>query len=180
MELYRAVLLATAFVSAPCLAQDGESGDDPAAADVAELGAEPSRCVSTSRIDRTDIIDDQTIVFELRGGAVLVNSLPRRCPGLARADRFMYEIRNSRLCDTDTITVLEQFGTRLSRGFTCRLGKYYPSNKDAVALLKEAAESGGASSPVTVTPVEPPAESSDAASSGDAEPPGTTEPEPRD
>jgi hypothetical protein len=172
MELYRAALLAGLFAGAPCLAQDGESGDDPVAPDIAELGAEPSRCVSTSRIDRTDIIDDQTIVFELRGTDVLVNSLPRRCPGLARADRFMYEIRNSRLCDTDTITVLEQFGTRLSRGFTCRLGKFYPSNDDAVALLKEAAQSGGAQSPVTVTPVEPPGASSDAAPSGEAEPPG--------
>jgi hypothetical protein len=38
----------------------------------------------------------------------------------------MYKTTTSRLCSIDTITVLEQFSSRLDPGFTCRLGEFQP------------------------------------------------------
>ena len=151
-------------IALDALAQNGDQAD-------AEIVREPERCLRVNRIRRTEIIDDQTIVFYQRGGGVFVNSLPRHCPQLKRNDRFMYEVRSGELCEIDVITVLDRFGGSFSRGFTCRLGMFHPSSADAVALLEEAAETGGASSAVTATPVELPEaadEDSDEAASGGA------------
>jgi hypothetical protein len=62
--------------------------------------------------------------------------LPRECPGLERNDRFSYETRGGQLCDIDTITVLEQFGTRLNPSFTCRLGEFIPITREEAENLK--------------------------------------------
>jgi hypothetical protein len=86
----------------------------------------PVDCVSTSRIRQAKVIDDQTLMFHMHGGKYYRNTLQYKCPGLKRAKRFSYEIRTSRLCDVDTITVLESFGLGLSRGATCRLGEFFP------------------------------------------------------
>ena len=150
-------------IAVDALAQNGDQADE-------EILREPERCLRVNRIRRTEIIDDQTIAFYQRGGGVFVNSLPRSCPQLKRSDRFMYEVRSGELCEIDVITVLNRFGGSFSRGFTCRLGMFHPSSADAVALLEEAAESGGAASAVTATPVELPegadADSDEAASGG--------------
>jgi hypothetical protein len=96
------------------------------AEDEESLDRTPQDCISTSRIRETDVIDDRTILFRMRGGDVYSNILDRECPGLGRNKRFMHETRGGRLCDIDTITVLEQWTGRLSEGFTCRLGKFHP------------------------------------------------------
>jgi Family of unknown function (DUF6491) len=86
----------------------------------------PQDCVITSRIDQTDAIDDQNIIFRMRGDQVYRNTLPRKCPGLERENRIAYESVSSRLCNIDTITVLEDFGVGFRPGFTCRLGEFVP------------------------------------------------------
>jgi len=86
----------------------------------------PRDCVTLQLVDRTVVVDDQNIIFTLRSNKVYRNHLPRKCPGLEREARFAYETTNGRLCSIDTITVLEQFGVGLTRGFTCRLGEFVP------------------------------------------------------
>lgn len=95
----------------------------------------PQDCVIVSSIDDTEAVDDQNIIFRMRGNKVYRNHLPRKCPGLERENRFMYETRGGRLCSIDTITVLEQFGLSLQRGFTCRLGEFVPLSPDEVEDL---------------------------------------------
>lgn len=95
----------------------------------------PQDCVVVSSIDETEAVDDQNIIFRMRGNKVYRNHLPRKCPGLERENRFMYETRGGRLCSIDTITVLEQFGVSLQRGFTCRLGEFVPLSPDEVEDL---------------------------------------------
>lgn len=95
----------------------------------------PQDCVVVSAIDQTEALDDQNIIFRMRGDKVYRNHLPRKCPGLERENRFMYETRGGRLCSIDTITVLEQFGVSLQRGFTCRLGEFVPLSPDEIEDL---------------------------------------------
>lgn len=95
-------------------------------------------CVPLQSISRTDVIDDRTILFYVRGGEIYVNRLPRRCPGLKRADSFMYETSLSQLCNVDIITVLRRFGPGFNRGASCGLGVFEPISAEAVAALKEA------------------------------------------
>jgi hypothetical protein len=92
----------------------------------------PADCVVTTSIDRTQAVDDRTILFFMHGKKVYRNYLPRKCPGLERQNRIMYKTRGNRLCDVDTITVLEQWGARLEPGFTCGLGKFVPITQEEV------------------------------------------------
>jgi hypothetical protein len=104
----------------------------------------PHKCVTTPRIRNTEILDDRTIIFYMRGNQeVYRNHLPRECPGLARNDRFAYQTRNSQLCDIDLITVLEQFGGRLDPTFTCRLGEFIPITREEAEELKLQQEDQG-------------------------------------
>ena len=95
------------------------------------------RCVNMRNVSRTEVIDDQTILFYMRGGVIYRNHLPRRCSGLAREERFSYRTTISRLCDIDTITVLYNHGVGLTSGPSCGLGKFYPISRDEAQALKE-------------------------------------------
>jgi hypothetical protein len=137
------------------------------------LDREPEDCLSLTRINRTVVADDETVLFYMRGGDVYQNILPRRCPGLKANDRFMYSPFSNRLCDTDTITVLEQFAGRLDRGVTCRLGEFYPITEiEAEELLRANDEDVRGGGPrVQVEPVDLPDEpESDESGDGEAEP----------
>ena len=104
----------------------------------------PENCVTVQRIDQTDAIDDQTIIFRMRGDRVYRNTLPNKCPGLQRENRIAWETHTSRLCNVDTITVLEDFGIGLRPGFTCRLGQFVPLSEAEVEDidLRKKGESG--------------------------------------
>jgi hypothetical protein len=106
-----------------------EKDDEAAAKDdeVSDAGFDrtPIDCISVNRIRQTEVIDDQTVLFEMNGDVYLSNILERDCPGLDREKRFIHET-HGRLCDIDTITVLEQWGSSFRDGFTCRLGKFHP------------------------------------------------------
>jgi len=95
--------------------------------------------VILSDVRQTVVIDDQTILFYMRGGKknVYRNYLGHECPNLAREGRFAYQTSMNRLCSIDLITVLEQFGTRLGPGFTCRLGDFYPITYEEAEILRK-------------------------------------------
>ena len=133
-----------------------------------DFDRKPADCIVTTSIDRTQAVDDRTILFFMRGKKVYRNSLPRKCPGLQRQNRIMYKTRGNRLCDVDTITVLEQWGARLEPGFTCALGTFVPiTPEESEDLLRtgDARREGVESKAVDLPPPAP-----DAASSGEAAP----------
>lgn len=114
----------------------------------------PQDCVTVSAIDATEAVDDQNVIFRMRGQRVFRNHLPRRCPGLERENRFMYETRNGRLCSIDTITVLEQFGVGFQRGFTCRLGEFVPLSPEEIEDLDFQKEQASAQRAIRAEPVQ--------------------------
>ena len=147
---YRLMALLPLLAAASALGQDDEEGP---------FDRTPERCIIVSRIDQTDAIDDQNIIFRMRGKQVYRNTLPNKCPGLERENRFAYEARNARLCSIDTITVLEQrFGVGLQGGFTCRLGEFIPLSPAEIEDLDlreregRRGRAGIAAKPVAATP----------------------------
>ncbi|HEX6996985.1 MAG TPA: DUF6491 family protein [Gammaproteobacteria bacterium] len=143
-------------------------GQEENAEDVEALDRTPQECIAVSRIDRTEVFDDRTVVFHMRGREAYRNYLPRRCPGLERSRRFMYQVTSNRLCDIDTITVLEQFGTRLDRGFTCPLGQFHPITDEEIEELRLIRD-GEEGADVQVEPAEVPEEGAAAAAADDAQ-----------
>lgn len=91
-------------------------------------------CVSLTRVTRTEVLDEQTILFHMRGQKTYSNHLPRECPGLDEQTRFTYKTTSNQLCSNDTITLFER-GAQLSPGITCRLGKFVPSSAEEVVDL---------------------------------------------
>jgi hypothetical protein len=128
----------------------------------------PKKCITTSRIRDTDIIDDRTIIFRMRGNReVYRNYLPRECPGLERSDRFSHRTMNGQLCNIDTITVLEQFAGRINESFTCRLGEFIPiTREEAEELELEKEGQSGRRRAISSEPAELPDSAEDAQDGG--------------
>ncbi|MFK7732819.1 MAG: DUF6491 family protein [Pseudomonadales bacterium] len=101
------------------------------------------RCINLRRLDRSEVISNQSIIFHMRGDQIFVNRLRFRCPGLSRRDTIMFETRSSRLCNLDQVTVLNEFGGRFMRGASCGLGSFYPTDSETVDLLKGSIDKRG-------------------------------------
>jgi hypothetical protein len=103
----------------------------------------PEDCIQVRAIKDTDIVDDQTILFYMRGDKIYRNNLDHKCRGLKREESFMYEVNTSRLCDIDIIKVVDGFNDIRSNGLrtqmvgtSCFLGKFYPISEEMADILK--------------------------------------------
>ncbi|HXS79907.1 MAG TPA: hypothetical protein VN818_06460 [Gammaproteobacteria bacterium] len=127
---------------ASAAAQDGEDESD-----------EPLRCLSMNSIRSTKVLDDQRVLFIQSRDKVFLNRLDRDCLGLFRNGTFTYKVqsgaRHARLCDTDSITVLETTG----RGLNCGLGRFEPLSQAEIESLIV-----GPTPAITSAPVELPNE----------------------
>ncbi len=87
-------------------------------------------CISLSLLRNSKVIDNQTIFFRSSGRKAYLNKLPRTCSRLAVEERFAYRTSVGQLCQSDVITVVDNFGRSWSR---CGLGKFeeLQSNADS-------------------------------------------------
>jgi hypothetical protein len=96
--------------------------------------------VDLRRIDHTEIIGDQAILFHMTDRTIYQNHLRHACPGLLRGEPFMYRVTLMQLCDTDVVTVLERWGFG---GFTptesCLLGPFSRIDPAAAEALRAGA-----------------------------------------
>ncbi len=78
-------------------------------------------CINVAFIDHTRVLDDNTILFFLRGGQTVKNSLDGRCFGLRNSTRgFTYVAQNDEVCgNMQSIRVNDT-------GSICLLGPFSP------------------------------------------------------
>lgn len=119
--------LAPLLAGASVLGQDDQEG---------AFDRTPQQCITVNRIDQVEAVDDQNLLFKMRGHTVYRNTLPSKCPNLARENRIAYETVTSRLCNIDQITVLESYGIGFRPGFVCRLGEFVPLSPAEVEDLE--------------------------------------------
>jgi hypothetical protein len=81
-------------------------------------------CISLRDIDSSNVQDDKTIIFKMRGKKYYKNDLGHRCPGLGFTKAFSLRTSTSQLCNVDIIRVLENYSGRLQEGAGCGLGKF--------------------------------------------------------
>jgi hypothetical protein len=94
--------------------------------------------LNTNRINDTLILDDQTILFGIYGGAVYMSRLPAPCVGLRNAGGFSYRTFINKLYKQDIIEIVNQSPFR---GSQCELGEFILIKgvrrpRDAAKLLK--------------------------------------------
>ena len=88
-----------------------------AIATVAPAVAAPT-CLYTYLIDRTKVVDAQTIDFRMRDGTVYRNVLQHKCTGL-RFNGFVYRVQTDQICDNlQSIRVLQTNDICLLGAFT--------------------------------------------------------------
>ncbi len=78
-------------------------------------------CIRHASIKRTKVLDDDHILFEMRGKRTYLNKLSHTCHTLGFSRKFALNLHTSQLCNVDTITVLDSF---LSSRGACGLGKF--------------------------------------------------------
>ncbi len=129
--------LGLATFASAVTAQDTDVDEATAAAAIVDdIDRSPERCISTSRLRDTHIIDDRTMLFYIRGGDVYVNQFRHECRGLKREGRFSYRSSVNRLCGTDSIRVLHYFGGNLEPGIACGLGQFFPVSEEEAEFLR--------------------------------------------
>lgn len=84
------------------------------------------RCIRISEIKRTEVIDDQNILFHLYNKRTFNNHLPHSCSGLGQAKAFQYKTSETVLCNVDSISVLHNTAGSLLPGVPCPLGMFEP------------------------------------------------------
>jgi hypothetical protein len=147
-SILRLLTLATLL---PVLSTPGMAQRTQAPVDELEADTGAQNCVRLRRINRTEIIDNRTIAFHMRGGDIYLNRLDRACRGLDRGDPISYRTATGRLCSVDMITIVDRFDLGLM-GPTCGLGMFTPTSQEAIDILK--GEDEPADVEVTVVPIE--------------------------
>ncbi|HEX5048084.1 MAG TPA: DUF6491 family protein [Gammaproteobacteria bacterium] len=138
-------LVAATAVIAPLTVQADDKKNE-------DFDRAPVDCIIVKNIDRTDIIDDRTIVFVMRGKKkIYVNNLPSNCPNLESSDRFGYAVTSSRLCKVDLIQALPRVGIPIP----CRIGEFVPISTEEVEELHAIHDQGRKSDKIDVKPVNP-------------------------
>jgi hypothetical protein len=77
-------------------------------------------CIQNHRIDHTEVLDENTILFHMIGGKIWKNSLTAPCHTLTSQDGFAYEPKVDQLCSN-----LEHIHV-LRSGEVCLLGEFTP------------------------------------------------------
>lgn len=105
-------------------AKDKKVKERPVAPELAKyrVTGKVQNCVSRSRIRRTEVLNDYTILFHMLGrGKVYKNELPYRCFSLGFYESFSYTLSTNLLCNVDIISVFDGHGFR---GVSCGLGDF--------------------------------------------------------
>lgn len=148
----RAGLAALAVVAASWLAQGQENaavdGEAPLSAE--EILANPlqdsdyaktTRCLSTARYRRVEIVNSQALAFHGRGDDVWLNMLHRRCIGLRKDMILSIEQTSLRVCARDRVKGMSRNSFEAA-GAVCSLGRFQRVSKPAFDAMRAALLAG--------------------------------------
>jgi len=115
--------LAAAAVAAAAQADEPPEKSRSTVLDRYESTGEYVNCIDLRelRFNRRHILNDRMILFEGDGNRAYLNVLDDECPFLEAYGQFRIDTSATRLCNTDTITVLQR---QAGAGTQCGLGKF--------------------------------------------------------
>jgi hypothetical protein len=87
-------------------------------------------CLDIDHVDHTVVVDDQTILYYMRGGKIWKNTLQRQCSSLKFEQGFVEDIRGGEVCSNrQTIRVIQT-------GALCSLGAFTPYTPPPKSAMK--------------------------------------------
>lgn len=94
-------------------------------------------CISTRRVRRVDVLDEQHVLFETRREAWL-SRLPMNCRGMRPGHILVFDQTGSQLCQHDRMTAREP-GIAANEDFPprCRLGRFERIEREQAGMLRE-------------------------------------------
>ena len=119
-------LFAASAISAAILMAAGCTSPAPQPGKVASA----PDCLHLPSVERTKVVDDNTILFFMSDKAVWKNSL-QKCPTLKYEDAFSYETNYPEVCARTVISVLRS-------NVKCALGEFSPAPPDLLLPQKAA------------------------------------------
>jgi hypothetical protein len=123
-------LLCSSLLLAACASTSGENVGPPKELDAYTKTGRTETCLGLASIGETRVLDDEHILFIMRGGnPTYLNKLPRRCNQLGFNRSFSYSTSLTKLCSTDIITVLDTADA--SPLSSCGLGVFEELEKKA-------------------------------------------------
>lgn len=126
-EKIATIILAMIFVPVSALADETNDDKMTKALKKYEKTGKIENCITVTRIDSSKVIDDNNILFEMRGKKAYLNTLPHRCSRLGFEKAFSYRLHTTQLCNVDIITVFDS-GSSI-QGPSCGLGKFVEYKK---------------------------------------------------
>ena len=140
-------LLAVACLGAAS-GENAEQAENPPAAKITPeeilanpLGADAyqqsSRCLSSGKYRRVEVVNHQVLIFHGRGSEMWLNILPNRCLGLQPDMVLSFEKRGMRLCERDQFRGVPRFRPETS-SMPCALGMFHATHPDNVAAMRDA------------------------------------------
>ncbi len=119
--------LSLSLIPLIAMADDKKEGKLAKALEKYEKTGKVERCVQLTRIYSSRVIDDNNILFIMKGKKAYLNNLPHRCPRLGFEKSFSYNLSINQLCNVDIITVFDS--TSRIQGPSCGLGKFIEYKK---------------------------------------------------
>ncbi len=106
-----------------------------------EAYEQSSRCLSTGRYRRIEVMNNQILIFHGRGDNMWLNILPNRCMGLQPDMILEIEKRGMRLCARDQFRGLARLRPDGS-SMPCTLGEFHSMRTENVTAIRDALEAG--------------------------------------
>jgi hypothetical protein len=124
--------IAVSMVAGTLLFAGVTRADDPVALTASNAPAietgKTENCLTASRIRRTTVVDDRTVLFYVAQNQIYKNVLPYKCSLLRSYDTIIYKPTNNQLCSVDTIAPLDT-STPATVFARCGLGTFEQIDK---------------------------------------------------
>jgi hypothetical protein len=144
---HRVCLTLLAALLSACATTEGEAPEKDQPLTVAEVLASTMdeeaygptrRCLPEHQFYRTQVLDDQHILFWGRGDKAWLNTLTTKCIGLRPRDTLELELRSGQLCRLDTVgsidlTTLGPF----RKSARCALGDFRQMTHEQAKVLTQ-------------------------------------------
>ena len=97
----------------------------------------PIHCLHFGAYTNVEVINGELLLFRDRGDGTWLNPLRQACVGLRESEALVFQLRDSRVCEFDTVGGAHRLSGQFQpAGMRCSLGVFYRVSPTQVKLLE--------------------------------------------